>query len=306
MPQLVATQVSRRRGRRTSSRRFGVMGSSAEITLVGDVGDGLMTHAIERLHQLERRWSRFIATSEVTAINHCAGHPVAVSDDTLLLVELAVEGWRRTDGRFDPTLLDALLRIGYVGDFGTLTTGHVAECGARSAAPAMTTATASTTAVNSSCGSIAIADHTVRLPPGGCFDPGGIGKGLAADLVGHELATIGVEGGCVNVGGDLRVWGVGPDGDRWRVGAAGRTFAITDAGVATSGTQRRAWRLGDEQVHHLIDPSTARSAHGGPATATVVAGSAWQAEVFATALLVTPADAARDDVERWGVEAFVT
>ena len=57
----------------------------------------------------------------------------------------------------------------------------------------------------------------VRLPPGVGFDPGGIGKGLAADLVAHELLDLGAAGACVNVGGDVRVIGDPGEGDAWRI-----------------------------------------------------------------------------------------
>jgi thiamine biosynthesis lipoprotein len=45
-------------------------------------------------------------------------------------------------------------------------------------------------------------DRTTRrvgLPSGCGFDPGGIGKGLAADLVAFDLRRGGADGGCVNV-----------------------------------------------------------------------------------------------------------
>ena len=59
-------------------------------------------------------------------------------------------------------------------------------------------------------------DRIVTLPAGARFDPGGIGKGLAADLVADELRSFGAAGVCVNVGGDLRVAGAAPGaGDAW-------------------------------------------------------------------------------------------
>jgi thiamine biosynthesis lipoprotein len=218
---------------------------------------------------------------------------VRVSDDTVLLVELACDAWRRTGGRFDPTVLRAVEATGY-------TAGHDRQTPGAVETPRRTIAVGG-------CDSIVIdrRRRTVQLPVGGGFDPGGIGKGLAADLVSYELDATGVDGGCVNIGGDLRVWGSGPNGRRWRIGAGGHTFELTDAGVATSGTQRRAWHFDGEAVHHLIDPSTSRPATHGRVAATVVAGSAWRAETYATALIVTPPGAISDDVARWGVEAFV-
>ena len=56
---------------------------------------------------------------------------------------------------------------------------------------------------------------TVSLPAGIRFDPGGIGKGLAADIVTEELITDGAAGALVSVGGDVRVRGKPPTGTTW-------------------------------------------------------------------------------------------
>ena len=76
-------------------------------------------------------------------------------------------------------------------------------------------------------------------------------------------------GGSINAGGDLRVWGEPPDGERWVVGIeapfdADRErclISILDGragAIATSAMNRHAWRIGDERYHHLIDPATGR------------------------------------------------
>lgn len=273
--------------------RFAVMGSTAEVTLIGGTPEAL-EGAVARLHDLERRWSRFVADSEVSRLNDQTGTPQRVSADTLLLVDLARRGWRGTGGRYDPTLLAAVRRAGYDDDLARLpvTRASLSEPVAHDPA---------------TCGRIVV-DHdagTVGLPAGAGFDPGGIGKGLAADLVSADLVAVGVAGGCVNVGGDLRVWGPGPTDRRWRVAAADRTVAVTDAGVATSGTQGRTWAVAGRRMHHLIDPATLDPADTGVTAATVVAPAAWQAEVYALAAVMSGVTRARADLRRWGVDGLV-
>src|SRR4029078_51858 len=56
----------------------------------------------------------------------------------------------------------------------------------------------------------AVVREAVRLPAGTGFDPGGIGKGLAADIVVDEIRADGADGVCVNPGGDVRVDGPSP------------------------------------------------------------------------------------------------
>ncbi|MEM9565505.1 MAG: FAD:protein FMN transferase [Actinomycetota bacterium] len=295
-------------------RRFTAMGSTVEIVVIGVADRRTVDAAVARIEELERRWSRFIDTSEVAELNRNAGAPVAVSDDTRLLVELACDAWRRTGGRFDPTVLRAVEAIGYTGSFGprmpdpgelpcpTLASPRRATSSSGIARPITPTPTRAPDA----CAAIVVdrRARTVRLPPGVGFDPGGIGKGLAADLVSFDLGAAGAVGGCVNVGGDLRVWGRGPHGPRWRIGVGGGTFELTDAGVATSGVERRSWVVDGEPVHHLIDPATGTPASTGTVGVSVVAGSAWLAETCATALVVAKPDDVAAEAERWGVEVL--
>jgi thiamine biosynthesis lipoprotein len=129
----------------------------------------------------------------------------------------------------------------------------------------------------------------VVLPDGVVFDPGGIGKGLAADLVAAALLDAGADGACVNLGGDVRAEGSAPGGT-WRVavshpGAAEPValVALAAGAVATSTTALRTWGPG---VHHLVDPATGRPYAGPLATVTAVAREAAWAEVAAKAALL--------------------
>ena len=85
---------------------FRAMGSDAHVIVVGGPADGA-TRARARIDELEQRWSRFIADSEISVLNRNAGQFVEVSDDTRLLIERAIEAWRISGGSFDPTVLGA-------------------------------------------------------------------------------------------------------------------------------------------------------------------------------------------------------
>ena len=101
----------------------------------------------------------------------------------------------------------------------------------------------------------------MRLPRGTGFDPGGIGKGLAADIVVDELRAAGAEGVCVNLGGDVRVEGAGPTGDGWTIAVdypeRARPIArigIARGAVATSTTLQA--RGGQSTANRSITSST--------------------------------------------------
>ena len=291
--------------------RFPVMGSTAHVIVVGG-HPSLPGRARCRLHALERMWSRFIPDSEVSRLNAGAGRAIAVSPDTRLLVRRALEGHRFTGGRFDPTVLPAVIAAGYDRTFdsidGTLITGTP-----------INGAPATTAAVVLGPDGIEVDEGvgTVRLPFGVGFDPGGIGKGLAADLVASELIELGADGACVNVGGDLRVIGTAPDGDVWRVevddpsgGPRLGLVALADGAVATSSRARRHWTAADgTEHHHLIEPVTATSASTSVLAATVIASEGWRAEVLAKVAfldgLSTSASKGPRWLERLGVGALV-
>jgi thiamine biosynthesis lipoprotein len=260
-----------------AEHRFRAMGCDARVVVVGGAPH-LGRWARARIADLERRWSRFLPTSDVSVLNRGTGFPVRVSSETTELVQRAVEAWRVTGGWFDPTVLGAVVRAGYDRSFD-----EVRAC------PRVGSST-----LDGGADLIEITGDLVRMPPGVGFDPGGIGKGLAADIVADEMRAQGAEGVCVDLGGDVRVTGVAPEGGTWtivvdhpRLGALAR-LDLEDGAVATSTTLLRRWEIDGRMQHHLIDPTTGRPAERAHVFATVVTGRTWTAEVLAKTLLVRP------------------
>jgi FAD:protein FMN transferase len=276
------------------------MGTQAEILLVG-APDGLLAGGRARLAELEERWSRFLPGSETSALNRAAGRPVTVSPETFTLVALALVGWLASGGRFDPTILDALERAGYDRSFELLDPSSPRACRQDRPAPA------------GGLGGVVLDQRTgaVRLPPGTRFDPGGIGKGYAADLLCAELRAAGAAGACVNIGGDLRVAGRSPGGARWSVGVphprggVAGVLELAAGAVATSSASRRAWKIHGRPNHHLIDPRTGLPADTGLLQVTAVAGEGWRAEVAAKAAYLAGIPGALRVAAALGAEALV-
>jgi thiamine biosynthesis lipoprotein len=275
-------------------RRFRAMGSDAHVIGVGAT-DAVLDAAQRRIEQLEQQWSRFIETSEICGLNRRAGEMVDVSPETVVLVNRAIEAWRLTGGGFDPTVLGAVLRAGYDVSFESM--------------PENKTASSSDLLIG--CTDIQVDDHSVRIPVGTGFDPGGIGKGLAADIVIGEMITAGAAGACVNLGGDLRVAGESPDGGAWTVAIEHPStpepvalIGLSEGAVATSTTLRRQWNVDGQHRHHLIDPATGEPSESDLELTTIIAGEAWIAEVLAKAVLLRGSQRAFDIVDGSGVQAL--
>jgi thiamine biosynthesis lipoprotein len=155
----------------------------------------------------------------------------------------------------------------------------------------------------------------LRVAPGGGFDPGGIGKGLAADLVVAELMADGASGVCINVGGDLRVAGEGPEDGDWVIavedprdpdGAPVAELVLASGAVATSSRCRRRWVDDDgRESHHLIDPRTGRPARTEVMSATVVAAEGWQAESLAKVAFLSGVEHFGDRLAAFGATGLV-
>lgn len=262
---------------------FRSMGTTIEILLVGAQAahpEAIATFALAEslANEWERTFSRFRPESELSRLNAQAGRTVVVSPRLYTAIELAIDAARRTGGLFDPTVLPALIALGYDRTFDDLH-DHEGAPVAPVPAPGM-------------AGIIQDPGRrTVQLSDGVQLDLGGIVKGLYADV----LARIGPwSGGAVSAGGDLRVWGVPPEGEQWIIGVEHpddprrdvMQLRLAAGAVATSGTNRRAWRRAGAPVHHLIDPRTGQPAASGIRTASVVSTTAVHAEIAATALVV--------------------
>lgn len=263
------------------------MGTEAHVLVVGhtDAEEGrLLDYARSRIDGLEAKWSRFRPTSEVRRLNAASGRPVVVSQDTFNVVAHAVDGWYLTGGRYDPTVLGALIAAGYDRTFDDIDRPSPSP-----AEPAP------------GCAEIVMAQatNTIILPHGVQLDLGGIGKGYAADLLTAELLALGARGALVSIGGDIRCAGTAPWDVGWLIeiedpanpdNAVAR-LGLADGAVVTTTPLKRTWTMADgTTAHHLIDPATGLPARTGLSAVTVVAGEAWWAEVLAKAAYLAGAE----------------
>ena len=263
---------------------FRVMASDVHLIVV-DPARGATRDAERRLVEIEQRWSRFLPDSDITTINTSRGNWVPVTADTLTLLETMQAASLATGGRFDPTLMHELLAAGY--------TTSIED-------PARVSVT-----INTSCMGISVHDLVVDgprsqvwVPPGLALDPGGLGKGLAADLVVGWLLATGSAGAMVSIGGDLFAAGRPPAPNGWQVVIEDPldihrdvlTMELAGGGVATSSTRSRRWIHNGSDRHHLIDPSSRDCSTTDLAAVTVVAATGWLAEAHATAAILTGSD----------------
>jgi thiamine biosynthesis lipoprotein len=100
-------------------------------------------------------------------------------------------------------------------------------------------------------------EGAVRKLAAGWIDLGGIAKGYAVDLAVESLLRAGVDSGCVNAGGDLRVFGalrmpVAIRSPR-DPGAAASVLQLEDCALATSGSYISSREVDGRTVSALVD-----------------------------------------------------
>ena len=165
-----------------------------------------LSEARKVVHELELQLSEWREDSQLSRLNRQAGFgAVHVGGDLLKIITASREISKATDGAFDITWLP----LKELWD-GAVSAGRV---------PEETELREALKAVGYE--NIEVEGSLVRFRnPRTRIGLGGVGKGWIVDAVFHHLRKCGYENIIVNIGGDLRTCGAGPDGP-W-------TFTIAD------------------------------------------------------------------------------
>jgi thiamine biosynthesis lipoprotein len=265
------------------------MGTDIEVLASSELPLHVADQVEARFREVEGVLSRFRPDSELSLLNRAGGHPFRASPLLREVLAGALEAARRSDGLFDPTLLQAMEAAGYMGSFEYLE-GEVTMSEPRAAGR---------------YNDVELRDDgTIVLRRGARVDLGGYAKGWTVDSC--EEILQGCESWVVNAGGDLLARGPGPAGEGWLVGIEdpfdhSRDVGVllaNDCAVATTSRMRRRWTTASGAAHHIIDPATGRPAETGLASVTVITRSVVEAEVQAKVLFLLGLRAGQAYVER--------
>ncbi len=281
---------------------FDAMGSHVRL-LIGEPGPDLppaeeaAAEAKRFVAELDRALSRFRPESQLCALNSDPRRRVPASRLLRQAVRAGVWAAERSGGLVDPTLVTEIETAGYLrsraGVAGAPLREALADAPARRAAEPHPERRWRAIEVDDTRASI-------TRPQGLRFDSGGIGKGLAADLVASHLQ--GYPRFVVDCGGDIRIGGadalVRPYDvyvDHPLTGERAHVLRLGSGGVATSGLNVRIWRRADgSYAHHLLDPSTGEPAWTGLIGATALGESALEAETLSKAALLSGPEGGRE------------
>lgn len=271
------------------------MGTSWSAKLMVPAGIAVETLSAGIQRQLDlvvRQMSTWSDESDLSRFNQAEAntwHEIPV--EFLRVLDCALTVAQATDGAYDPSVGPLVNLWGF---------GPVAR---RHAAPAAS----ELAAARQRCGWQRIRLDRVRCriwQAGDVYlDFSAIAKGFAVDLVVDYLRAAGISSYLVEVGGELRGYGVKPDLQPWWVGieqplplhgaaptssadAVHSVVALHGLALATSGDYRRYFEADGKHYSHTIDPRTAMPIAHALAAVTVLHPECMVADVWATALMV--------------------
>lgn len=283
-----------------------MMDTFVSVLADGRQAERVIDDAVVEMQRLEAILSAHVEGSDVYRINNARGAQVSVSQETIDVLLVAEEAFRRTNGAFDVTI-GAVLKL---WGFGT-DDRHVPS--AAEILEAMKGVGFANVEFSREGRWVRLKNVATRL------DFGGVAKGYIVDRAAEFIASRGIRHAVVDAGGDVRIVGGRPNIPRWRgarlarVGVQDPTnrerliavVSAMDAAVLTSGDYERYFVADGIRYTHIIDPRTGRPVQG-LSSVTIVTSKAAVADALATAVMVLGKEAGLALIEDWeGVEALL-
>lgn len=235
----------------------GIMGTNiyTEIWAPNDVsGKAAVSAVMTEMERINQLMSTYIAHSEVSLVNkQAAKDPVAVSDELFELLLLSVGLSEDTGGSFDITYAS----VGYLYDFRAKKRPQQGEIDAL-----LDAIDYRHIVLNPDNKTVYFAHPNVKI------DLGGIAKGHAIDNNLQILAEMGVKHALVTAGGDTGLLG-DRCGRPWKVGIRDPrdtnrqavVLPLENIAMSTSGDYERYFEEGQTRYHHIISPTSGKSAY---------------------------------------------
>jgi thiamine biosynthesis lipoprotein len=261
------------------------MGSFFEVRLSPRVPGAieLATRALDVIEALEDQMTIYRDDSEVARLNATAHlGPVPVEEGLFGLLETALRIGRETGGAYDVASGALSFAWGFIrGPRRVPDPAGLADARARSGQHHLTL------------------DPTARTvafdKPGIVVNLGSIGKGYAADRAAAILRNYWWPTGGLVHGGQSSIYALGSPpwqfGGRWEIAVRNPfrpeaplgILKVRNRGVGTSGASFQSFEDSGRRYGHILDPRTGEPPAAGPASVTVIAPTAAEADALSTA-----------------------
>ena len=235
----------------------------------------------------EKLFSATIADSDISRINANAGSFVEVQEETISLIQKALEFGTLSDGLFTISI-GSLSKLWNISErIKTLDENRIADA---SYLPSDEAIQERLSHIGDSL--IEIKDHQVRLIDSKTsIDLGGIAKGYIADQMKAYLVEKGVSSGIINLGGNVLTLSEKPDGSLYSIGiqkpfsATGESIGmieVADKSVVSSGNYERYFKVDDKLYHHILNPKTGYPVENELYEVTIISDSSVDGDALST------------------------
>ncbi len=256
----------------------------------------LFDKGFQQFHFVIDKFSRFKKDSELSKLNHSNGRKAKVSQELFSLIEFALDIADKTNGAYDPTVIDFLETYGYGAkyDFSRLKNKNLIK---KEVAEILKTRPSfKDIKINKS-------SLIIKLAQNQKIDLGSIGKGYAIDRAFNELLPL--ENFLINAGGDIQAKGINKNNKPWLVGLKVPKFGqigkikLDDKAICCSGSWARKVKF----FHHLINPKTGIPQNDIKAT-FILSKTAIEADAWSTALFVSGKNC-KDLINKYRIKAVI-
>jgi FAD:protein FMN transferase len=247
-----------------------------------DGSHDVVRSAIERVwrrwEEIHARMNSYNLKSDVSLLNQAEGSPVWVHEDVARLIRASISFKTITRNTFDITI-------------GPLTT-FWKDQEKSDRIPLREELVKVKALVDANKVTVSGTDR-VTLKQGMQIDLNGAAQGFAADEGVTILKQNGIRNFFVDAGGEIFASGVNCEGDPWRVGIKdpdlpkefSDILALSDKAVSTSGNYEKFFKIQGKRFSRMINPLTGYP-EADVVSATVIAPTALEADVFSTAVCI--------------------
>lgn len=163
-------------------------------------------------------------------------------------------------------------------------------------------------------------NRVVKADPRVILNMSSIADGTVCDMIAAMFESKGIQNYMVEFGGEMRVKGLNPSGEAWRLGITKPTDDSTGLnqelqqiirfpmprGMATSGNYRNFYVKDGKKYAHTIDPIEGCPVQRDILSATIVAADGMTADACATAFMVLGSERAKRFYERMkGIDYYI-
>jgi FAD:protein FMN transferase len=245
------------------------MGTMFHIVAYGNRRERIelaIAEAFREARRIDGMLSNYRPESELSRVNRLAGRgPISVSGELFRFLSACFAYSRESEGSFDVTVGPLVKVFGFYNGMGRLPQDHeilraLGKVGYRN---------------------LILDEQNTKVGfvhDGMELDPGGIGKGLAADKMAEILRCAEVYSALIFAGGStIYALGTPPNQPGWKVtikdprkpSTTIETVALKNEAVSTSGNYERFFWSDGRVVGHILDPRTGSPARGALAVSVI-------------------------------------